>query len=156
MRKAMRLALLVPVVCTCALAAGSTELEDLLKKLDLTYSTLEDGSYRILVEDDVDATFVNAKVVDFKIKMVFLYCPVVLPPKDVVPPTNFYKKIAELNDEMIIGRLSLTPEGGVFYSSSFWMNSAESGILALELVAAHELRLNLAKKLSPLLELRPR
>ena len=90
-------------------------LENLLQKIELTHSKLDDGSYRILVAGDVDATFVNAQVLDLEYKIVFLYCPVLVPPRDVVPPTAFYKKIAELNDEMIVGRLSLTPEGAVFY-----------------------------------------
>ena len=116
MLRGQRFVVLLSLACTWALAApGATDFENLLQKIELTHSKLDDGSYRILVAGDVDATFVNAQVLDLEYKIVFLYCPVLVPPRDVVPPTAFYKKIAELNDEMIVGRLSLTPEGAVFY-----------------------------------------
>ena len=54
--------------------------------------------------------------------------------------------MAELNDQMSIGRVGINESDGVsYYTSSFWLYSASADILTQELAVAHFTRLSLKK-----------
>jgi hypothetical protein len=61
--------------------------------------------------------------------------------------------LAEINDRLVIGRLSISgEEGHVWYSSSFWLATANSDVLLREMYIAHFLRSQLRKELLPFVQ----
>jgi hypothetical protein len=137
-------------------ATPSKSLEGLLKESGLDYVRTPEGAYKILVSVEGEATLVvaleRALGESEDLKLVYLYCSVVEVPKGFKHPPAMLKKMAEVNDRLIVGKLGMSGDtGDVFYNSSFWLRTADSKILVMELALAHQLRAQLRKELLPFL-----
>jgi hypothetical protein len=128
-------------------------LEKLLKESKMDYTKMENGYYKIWVsyQGETSLVMANERTVgsdesDPKLKICYLYCLLLPARTEGEPPRAFYKKMAELNDQMSIGRVGINEGDGVsYYTSSFWLYSANAGILTQELAVAHFSRLSLKK-----------
>ncbi len=86
-----------------------------------------------------------------KLRVACLYTEVLELPSSFKPSQAMLKKMAEMNDSYLVGRLSLDRDG-IWYQSSFWLNRADTDILMAELVIAHMARKDARKELMPFLQ----
>ncbi|MBX3414654.1 MAG: hypothetical protein KF708_18345 [Pirellulales bacterium] len=141
-------------------ASAGPSLEQLLDAAGFAYSkqTFDDGNvaYRITVEANGEVSIVVAseRTMGWKdskgndVKLVYIWTTITPVADGVELPASMLKRIAELNDQYLIGGVS-APKGGVYYCNSFWLRTADPEILADELVLAHNSRLSLRKELLP-------
>lgn len=127
-------------------------LEDMIKANELPYTKLENGTYKIVVQIDEQAMTVFAKEYSLgktdDLKIIYLYGLVVSMPKGATPSAAMTKKMVELNDQLLVGKISLN-ENTVIYSSSFWLKNANSDTLLNELILAFRNKQDLVKTLKP-------
>ncbi|MGA9363588.1 MAG: YbjN domain-containing protein [Bacteroidota bacterium] len=150
MRRCILVGLFFVVLGSTSFAAGS--LEELLKKAQIEYTRGDDGTLKIVVSYEGETTLIAAKERSFgdnqdsELKLVYLYCVVLPGRKDGQLPAAELKKMAELNDKMPVGKVSLSEDDGtIFYNSSFWLATADEKTLATELYIAHMMRQELKK-----------
>ena len=72
-------------------------------------------------------------------------------PEGFKPPLAMLRRIAQLNDGMVIGNVGLG-DGPINYSSSFWLRTADKEVLIAQLLLTHKFRLELRKELLPYLQ----
>lgn len=129
-------------------------LEGLLKQGDFDY-TQKDGKFKVIVSYKGETTLVVASEEslgnDPGLRVAYLYCPVLEIPDGKKPTEAMLKKMAQLNDGMLVGKLSLN-ENYVLYCSSFWLTNADSETLGKELALAHMIRKAANKELAPFVE----
>jgi hypothetical protein len=150
--------LLAGYVASAALAA--TSLETLLKDSGFDYTRTEQGTFRICVSAQNETTLIVAQETsvgkDSKnddLKLVYLFCQVLEVPKDFKHPPAMLKKLAELNDKLLVGKLSVNEQNGnIFYNSSFWLRTADKTVLTNELSLGHFNRIQFRKELEPFLK----
>jgi hypothetical protein len=149
-RRCILLGLFFIALGSTSLAAGN--LEELLKKAQIEYTRGDDGTIKIVVSYEGETTLIAAKERSFgnnsdsDLKLVYLYCVVLPARKEGQIPEAELKKIAELNDKMPVGKVSLSEDDGtIFYNSSFWLAGADEKTLATELYIAHMMRQELKK-----------
>ena len=134
--------LLVNPATRCAAQKPATQatLEELLKQSKLDYTKTEGGIFKVVVTDNENTALVLADEVSLgdkgDIKIARIMCQVVTVPKGFTYPTAMLKKIAETNDAMLIGKLGIAGDAGVWYTSTFWLRNADSEILLNELALA--------------------
>lgn len=158
LQKYILVALFLTTVSSSAIAQKSLKalLDSDSNRLDYVYDT-ERQSFRILVSDQGEASLIIAKEKSFgdddpNWKIVYLYCVVIEAPKGFKHPEAMLKRMAELNDNMLVGKVGITEEGNIYYDSSFWLRTADASILRQELAIAHMLRIALKKELLPFME----
>ena len=129
---------------------GGKSLEGLLKEGGLGYIRTTDGQfYRIPVEISGEASMVIGR--EFPMwdeKVARLVCIVATLPKEFRPSVAMLRRIAEMNGNIIVGNIGMDKDG-IYYSSSFWLRTADVQLLKNQLVLAHFTRLNLRKELLP-------
>lgn len=131
---------------------AASSLEELLKEAQLEYTRSDDGTIRIVVSEGGETTLIYAKERSYgdnpnsDLKLVYLYCVVKPARKSGQVPEAQLKKMAELNDKMPVGKVSLNEDDGtIYYNSSFWLATADKKTLAAELYIAHLMRQELKK-----------
>jgi hypothetical protein len=152
--------LLATIAILLALAAPTwaqtKNLEGLLKDAKIEYSPLDGGEFKIPVTIEEETVVVIAREGHIgdgtvpTLKLVHFYTLVT--EVKGAPPAAFLKKMAELNDGVYIGKVSLGADGGVFYSSSLWLHQADADLVINELVLAFLQRQQMRKSLQPFLE----
>jgi hypothetical protein len=149
------LATLAAAVATPASAETPTmpTLGGLLKGSGFDFTPREDV-FRVVVEADSETTVVIARESGSTekplMRTIEVFTQIIEVPKGFKHPAAMLKKIAEINDGLRFGRVSIDPErGNVFYSSSFWLRTADAQTLEGELYIAHFTRLDLRKELLP-------
>lgn len=137
-----------------ALEQGAkANLVGLLKQAKLEYVEGE-GEYKIPVTIDGETSLLvareNALGNKDDLKVVHVYTSVMDLPKDFKIPPAMLRRIAEMNDSMLIGKVSIDEKAqSVWFSSSFWLRTADQQTLMMELELAHWMRVNLRKELKP-------
>ena len=138
--------------------AQAKSLEDYLKEAQIEYTKLESGELKIPVTLDNDTVVVIAKegaigdgTVD-SLKLFHFYTLVTEVPKGTPIPPEMLKKMAEINDQLLVGRVSLGSENLIFYSSSMWQTQATAELVIQELVLAHIQRGQAKKALDPFVQ----
>jgi len=144
--------LLIAALASEALAAK--DIESLLKASEMMYTKDKDGSFNVMVSIEGDASLVVVSETGFgteaNMKLVYLWSLIKEVPKGYHHPPALLKKIAELNDQFVVGKVSVNAETGhVFYNSSFWLRTADAEVVVNELVLAHVLRQQAKKDLLP-------
>ncbi|MEW6279089.1 MAG: YbjN domain-containing protein [Candidatus Eremiobacterota bacterium] len=138
-------------------AGAPSKLEELLKKAEIEYSPLDGGEFKIPVTIDNETVVVVARegyIGDGTVetlKLIHFYT-LVTEVKGGNASAPFLKKMAEINDGIYIGKVSMGSDGGIFYSSSLWLHQADPELLVNELVLAFIQRQQMRKSLQPFLE----
>lgn len=141
---------------------GARSLEGLLKQGNFRYERTEgqDGSvgYKIPVEVQGQTTTVFAheallgKQPDgTEFRAVILGAPVAVFPSDYRPTPPLYKAISEFNELVIFGKGLVSPQG-VGFVYAFWLRTADVQTLGEGLYIVHTGRLELKKRVRPILE----
>jgi hypothetical protein len=143
-------------------AASGQSLEQLLDAAGFAYAkqNFDDGSvaYRVTVESNGEVSVVVAseRTMGWKdskgndVKLIYIWSTITPVAEGVELPAPMLKRMAEINDQYLIGGVS-APKGGVYYCNSFWLRTADPEILADELYLAHNSRISLRKELLPYL-----
>lgn len=136
-------------------AQAKKSLEDFLKEAEIEYTKLENGELKIPVTLDNETVVVIGKEgavgdgsVD-SLRLFHFYTLVTEVPKGTPLPPEMLKKMAEINDQVLVGRVCLGSENLVFYSSSMWSQNATAELVIQELVLAHIQRASMKKALDP-------
>ena len=136
--------------------AKAASLSSLLKSAGFDVVSAEQGWLRTTMSYKGEFSFILAREIqlgstsDDKFKLGSLTCEVVDVPKGFHHPAAMLKKVGELNDRLQIGRLSVDPESGsIWYTSSFWLRTADEQIVVNEMFLAHTARQDLKKELAP-------
>lgn len=121
--------------------ATANSLESLLKESGLDYVKTKDGDCKVLVSVGEQSIMVYAKEVSLdakeKYKLIYMYSLVVEVPTGFKHPQAMLKKIAEINDGLLVGKLGVNAnDGNVWYSSSLWLRTADTESLISELIQA--------------------
>jgi hypothetical protein len=132
-------------------------LEGLLKASGLDYAKADEaeGVFKIVVTMDDETSLIIAQEAalspdpDHRLGQVFTL--VVRMPEDVRPSQAMLKRMAELNDTLLVGKLGLG-ENSVFYISSFWLRNADGQTVMAEVALAHMIRSAARQELLPFLE----
>jgi len=137
-----------------ALAAGS--LKELLDKSGVKYIQ-QDTAFLIPVSAEGETTMVTATEAALgelaELKLVYLFTPILEVPKGFKHPQPMLKKIAELNEKLLVGKLGLEADSGcLYFISSFWLRTADKTTVEIELAVAHVQRQSLRKELEPYLQ----
>lgn len=138
-------------------AQTKKSLEDFLKEAEVEYTKLENGDLKIPVTLDNDTLVVIGKEGAIgdgsheSLKLFHFYTLVSEVPKGAAVPPEMLKKMAEINDQLLVGRLSLA-DNMVFYSSSMWSQHATAELVIQELVLAHIQRASMKKALDPFVQ----
>lgn len=143
-------------------STGARSLEGLLKEANLKYDIQEsDGKtrYRIgLLINNQKTTVVAWEAILGKtregdpVKAAVLVTQIAAFEEGVRPPQQMFKVICDdINDRLVIGKVS-TAKAGAFFSSSFWLRTADTQTLLDHLMITHGTRLDVAKQLRPILE----
>jgi len=138
-------------------AAGADKsLEGLLKEARIDY-THNQEVYRITIEINGEATVIFARerplykdqATGQEVKLVLLWSNVAKLPEGFKPPLAMLQRMAQINDDLLIGNVSLGTDSGIRFNSSFWLPTADKQILVHYLLVTHYSRLNLRKELLP-------
>ena len=70
-------------------------------------------------------------------------------PEGFKPPLAMLQRMAQINDDLLIGNVSLGTDSGIRFNSSFWLPTADKQILVHYLLVTHYTRLHLRKELLP-------
>lgn len=141
-----------------AQAQAPKGLEDYLKEAQIEYTRLDSGELKIPVTLDNETVVVIGKegaIGDGSVaslKLFHFYTLVTEVPKGTVIPPEMLKKMAEINDQLMVGRASLGSENLIFYSSSMWSLDATADLVIQELVLAHIQRAQMKKALDPFVQ----
>lgn len=133
-------------------------LEDFLKEAQIEYTKLDSGELKIPVTLDDETVVVIGKegaIGDGSVeslKLFHFYTLVSEVPKGTPIPPEMLKKMAEINDQLLVGRVSLGGDNLVFYSSSMWSAQATADLVIQELVLAHLQRSQIKKALDPFVQ----
>ncbi|MGO9601280.1 MAG: YbjN domain-containing protein [Isosphaeraceae bacterium] len=127
-------------------------LEGLLKEAGLDYSRTTDGQYRTALDIGGEASVITASEKHIgEQKVAYLWCVVTTVPKEFRPTVAMLRRIAEMNNGLIIGNIGMDKQA-IYYDSSFWLRTADERLLKDQLAVAHYTRLNLRKELLPYLQ----
>lgn len=123
---------------SAAKPAQGKSLEALLKEAEIDYTVDKDGGYKVMMSDGENTCLLYVDEVADKEDQNFRYMRtvsiVVQVPEGFKHPAAMLKKIAELNDTMILGRLGVSTEtGNVYYRSTMWLRTADADQVAIEL-----------------------
>jgi len=138
-------------------AAGADKsLEGLLKEARFDY-THDQEVYRITIEINGEATVILARERPLykdqgtgkEVKLVLLWSNVAKLPEGFKPPLAMLQRMAQINDDLLIGNVSLGTDSGIRFNSSFWLATADKQILVHYLLVTHYTRLRLRKELLP-------
>jgi len=135
--------------------AWAANIEDLLKKGDYTFKKADDGSFAVAVSWQEETSMIYIKESkygegnDDALRLAYLYC-VVLPGRNNGNyPAAELKEIAEMNDKLSVGKVSIGGDDGtIYYISSFWLSNADEKTLTNELFIAHIARQQIKKVLT--------
>jgi hypothetical protein len=140
---------------------GAT-LESLLKAAGLQYYKLTgpaEGNYKVMVSlgtgnqaNEVVPVIVREATIGGQSgpKMVVLWSQVLAVPEGFQHPPAMLKKIALLNDNMPVGKISINDKNGcVFYASAFYLQTADEKTMQFELSLAFWISVEFAKELRP-------
>lgn len=139
-------------------AADIPTVEGLLKKSEFDYVKAADNAFKVIVEykDESSVLFVDEVSLSedenkAESKMVRVSTMILDVPDGFKHPPAMLKKVAMLNDPLLVGRLSVSDDGDVYYQSTFWLRTADEVITTNELAYAHFNRLAYKKELKPFL-----
>jgi hypothetical protein len=120
-------------------AGGTKSLEGLLKETPFAYKTIQPGFFKVTVEGPGGAAmiiFAQEKTPGWKdsagnpMKVIWLSAAVTPPfPKAFKAPPGMLRKIAEMNDQLLLTSLGLGKEKdgeSIFYNSSFLLANADA------------------------------
>jgi hypothetical protein len=133
---------LVPRATHAQVSSGS-QIESLLKQLDLTYKQVAPNTYKVVIELQNNETIIvmaEDKVLPWKdrkgqdIHLAMLSSRVLDMPKGFNPPAAMLLKIAEVNDRLFYGSVSIsknqnTGEMSVWRNLSFLLRGADADSL---------------------------
>ena len=111
-------------------AAGADKtLEGLLKEARIDYTHDQEGLYRITIEINGEATVIVARERPLykdqgtgkEVKLVLLWSNVAKLPEGFKPPLAMLQRMAQINDNLLIGNVSLGTDSGIRFNSSFWL-----------------------------------
>lgn len=157
MKRTFLLVLLFSFVAVGAVSAQS-KVKSMLDELGYAYATLEGGAYKVVVTNEGVSTpmIVSEKAIwgrddlDF-MQVISLYTLAMDAPEGYNPPSAIYRKVVELNDAMLHGRLSMY-NGSVYYSSSQFLAPATAQSFDTQMVLAHFMTQEYAKEFAGYLE----
>lgn len=138
-----------------AAPAAKPGLVSLLKQGKIEYVASE-GEFKIPVTVDGETSMLiareNALGDKDELKVVHVYTSVLDLPPGFKVPAALLRRIAELNDTMLVGKVSIDEKSQcVWFSSSFWLRNADAQTMLVELELAHWTRMSLRKELKPFL-----
>ncbi len=153
--KFLPLLLCVAIVGT---ASAQSKTKQLLDASGYAYAALESGSFKVVISADGKSTNMIVKEsaiwgrddIEY-MKVINLYTLVMSAPEGYNPPTAMYKKIVELNDSMLHGRLSISGSS-VFFSSSQFLQNTDAQSFDTQLVLAHLMTQQYTEAFAPYLE----
>ena len=133
-------------------------LESVLKESGLAYSKNE-SVFRVYIENEGETTGVTMREVGIgdspDLKLIYMFATVLQMPKGTKAPAPLVKRLAQINNNLFVGKLSLeegAEGGGVYYNSSLWLKTATGETLSTELFLSHFVRLQFAKELAPFMK----
>ncbi len=147
-----------------AAAAPGDATEKLLKEAKLDYKKTKEGVFRVVLETRAGTSVVvveerKAAWKDNKggeVLYVYVYTEVLTTAVDFKPPTGMLTKIAELNDRIIFGSLSLVKNqdksSSVFRNGTLFLKSLDAEQLEDLIQITHGARFSYQKELLPFLE----
>lgn len=154
------LTLLLLALLNCAFTVQIEPLasvEALLDELGMPYAEVQ-GRYKVVVEleGSVSSVILQERALfgqenEPDLGVIYLYTVVLEVPDGIRHPMSMLKKLAEINDNLLVGKVSLGRHGTVFYNSSLPSRLADAKSLGLELVVAHMMRQGLHEQLAPFL-----
>lgn len=119
---------------------GKLALESLLADAELPYVKLKNDEYKVVYTQDGATTTLFMKqdaVGDLpEDQLIYFYTMVMRLPDGDIDISPVYKKMAEYNDNLLVGRISINGRS-LFYSSSFWLRNADEVTLDEEIAVAH-------------------
>ena len=132
-------------------------LEGLLKEGRIDYTRDQKGVYKIPIEINGEATLIFARehtlfkdqATGQEVKVVLLWSNVAKLPEGCKPPLAMLQQMAQINDDLVIGNVSLGSDSVIRFNSSFWLPTADKQILVNYLLVTHYKRLYLRKELLP-------
>jgi hypothetical protein len=145
-------------------AATAKGLEELLKEAHLDYSVTQgkgSPTYKVPVEYRGDTTMVYAREHTLghtkagDLKAIQLSCVLLLLDKGTEVPAAMTKRMAELNDRTMLGKISMGKLGEqtfIAYSTASWLQGLDPELLKFQLYITHQARLQLRKELEPYLK----
>ncbi|MCE9561776.1 MAG: hypothetical protein K8U57_06945 [Planctomycetes bacterium] len=153
---------IVPGKKTKAPTGGIRSLESLIKQANLQYETVEGQNggvtYKIAITVQSQKTTVFANEVVMgkladgtEVRAVVLGAPVALFPTDYRSTPPLYKAISEFNNAVVFGKGLVSPQG-VGFVCPFWLRNADTQTLLDNLFIVHLGRLELKKRVQPIME----
>ncbi len=153
----------VAVACTMwcgqtAMAQGNS-LTGLLDEAGFDYIE-RDGIYKVILEgDERTVTVVCGEETMWEddngnpVKVVWLWTTILAVQEGFRHPPALLRRVANINDTMKPGNLSVNENNGnVYYNSAFWLDSATPQIMVDELLLAYFRQPELRKELAPYAE----
>ncbi|NND70210.1 MAG: hypothetical protein HKN43_01390 [Rhodothermales bacterium] len=139
-------------------ASAQDKTKGFLDELGYAYATLESGAFKVVVSvEGVSTPMVASEKaiwgrddLDF-MKVISVYTLVMNAPEGFNPPAAMYRKIVELSDGMLHGRLSMY-NGSIFFSSEQGYGNATAQSMDTQLVLAHFMTQEYKKEFEPYLE----
>lgn len=149
---------LVALKPSAAADGGRVSLEALLKDGRWKYIAQTNGTFVITLTFDGESTVVVASEEEFPgpaehdpdLRQALLVTRV-LELEGLKPPEPLLREMAERNISLAVGRLGLAKDA-VWYTSSFWLRTADGKILSTELESAHRISLRARAQLQPFLK----
>jgi len=127
----------------------------LIKAAELNSFKLDQGVYKVLISPGTTSEVVPVIIRETSFgatgpKVALVFVRALKVPDGFRHPAPMLKKIAEMNDRILIGRLSVNAKSGhIFYNSAFWLRSADKKTLIAELQIAFHMSKAIVRDLKP-------
>jgi hypothetical protein len=142
---------------------GQKSLAEMLRETKFPFTEVKEGVYRVAVEvsGEVSMITIEQRTLNWKSRdgspnlIASMYVQITPSlPKDFRVPPAMLMRMAELNDTLLFGGLSINgkEQKAVFYNSSLHLRTADSESLNEYLILAHSARLVAKKELTPFLQ----
>lgn len=159
MKRILPCLFLLCILGTSTAAAQESRVAMLLDQLEMPYVKVQDGVYKVVVNLNNASTTLIAyesaafgKKEDPKFQMISMFTIALDVPEGFRPPAAMLKQIAEINDNILVGKVSLGSNGKVYFNAGFFSRNADDTTMALHLLIMHQMRQELNELLSPYLE----
>ena len=133
-------------------AQGATKLESLIEQNGYYVQTSPEapGMWVVWPARDIGVP-VALSIGEVGGELVYLYTWILEVPAGYQHPPALLRKIAEINDRLFVGSVSLMEDGSIAYNSSFWLESATPDVLRWEVAAVNNIVPALAAEFEPFL-----
>jgi hypothetical protein len=134
-------------------AGGEKSLEGFLRQANLTFARNEQGVYKFTVEIGDNALVMYGREVTMgndrsgtPVKIIYMWTMVMTLPEDFRPPAAMLRRMAQINDQIYIGKVGLA-ERAVTLNTSFWLRTGDFRTFLDEILIANDSRNKIRKEL---------